>query len=260
MKNIVFLSLLLCMVMACIKEGPPGPKGPDGPPYTFPPGNITGNIQLLDQFGDTIGKRDSVLLHTYNADSIYTTYTDTSGHFNFRRLPPGNYDISISKPGFDSLHLYVQHAGGELDKFTGITSVSAHVTTKLLSMTVTPNQLPGAFVIDVDVVFEWPQPFIADRVSITAFLDTSSVPGSGRSLSTFIQSGTYTNIDNIKGTMHGFFRLEDSLVTSGTSFYVTAIVVPPYSARRSWFDYTTGSQVPYPYPGDSIKVHSTQPQ
>lgn len=259
MKNIVFLSLLLCLVMACIKEGPPGPKGPDGPPYTFPPGNITGIIELHDQFGNLIGKRDSVLLHTYNADSIYTAYTDTNGHFTLRRLPPGNYDISISKPGFDSLHLYVQHAGGELDKFTGTTSMSAHVTTKLLSMTVTADHPADAFVIDVDVVFEWPQPFIADRVSITAFLDTSSVPGSGRSLST-IRSSIYTNIDNIKGKMHGFFRLEDSLVTSGTSFYVTAVVTPPPSARRSWFNYATGSQVPYPYPGDSIKAHTTQPQ
>lgn len=260
MKNIVFLSFLVCLIMACVKEGPPGPKGPDGPPYAFPPGNITGIITLYDQFGNLIGKGDSVLLQTYNADSIFRTYTDTSGHFNLRQLPPGNYDISISKPGFDSLHLYVQHAGGALDKFTGTTSLSAHVTTKLLSMTVTPGQGNGAFIIDVDVVFQWPQPFIADKVAIAAFLDTSSVPGSGRSLSTFNRSGTYTNIDNIKGSMHGFFRLEDSLVTPGASFYVTAVVTPPYTALRSWFNYATGAQVSYPYRGDSIKAHSTQPQ
>ncbi|MCF6405327.1 carboxypeptidase-like regulatory domain-containing protein [Chitinophaga filiformis] len=258
MKNIVLLSFLLCLTMACIKEGPPGPKGPDGPPFAWPPAQITGYIELYDQLGGLMARADSVLLHTYNADSMFSVYTDSSGHFRLHQLPPGNYDISISKPGFDSLHMYVQHAGGALDKFTGVTGMSEHVTTKLLSVTVHPQHVGSLFVIDVDIVFQWPQPFIADKVTFTAFLDTSSTPGSGRALSTFFLSDFPTDIDGINGTAHGRFRLPDSLVTSGTDFYVTVVVMPPYTARRSWFNYATGAQIPYPYPGDSIKAHSTQ--
>jgi hypothetical protein len=260
MKNIVLLLFLLCFAIACIKEGPPGPKGPDGPPYTWPPGNITGYIELYDQFGLLIERGDSVLLNTYNADSVFSTYSDSTGHFKLGGLPPGNYDITISKPGFDSLHLYVQHAGGMSDKFTGITTMSQHVTTNLISLELDTSRGSGGLIIDVDIAFEWPQPFIADQVFIAAFLDTSSVPGSGRSVSNFTRSGNYVNIDNVKGTAHGFFRVEESLVRPGSIFYVTAVVVPPIGTRRSWFNYTTGLQVPYPYPGDSIKAHTTQLQ
>ena len=259
MKNVALLSFFLCLIMACIKEGPVGPKGPDGPPYTFPPGNITGYIELHDQFGGLIGRGDSVFLRTYNADSIFSAYTDSTGFFKLRQLPPGNYDISITKPGFDSLHIFVQHAGGKLDKFTDITSINEHVTTKLLSITLDSiRNYPGQLILDVRITFKWPQPFITDKVAITAFLDTSSVPGAGRSLSNFFTWGVNTNIDNIKGTTSGYFRLNDSLVTSGTNLYVTAVVVPTYSVRRSWFNYATALQVPYPYWGDSLRTHITQ--
>jgi len=261
MKKIASLSLFLCLIMACIKEGPVGPKGPDGPPYAWPPGNITGYIELHDQFGDLIGRGDSVLLHTYNADSIFRAYTDSNGHFNLRGLPPGNYDISISKPGFDSLHMYVQHAGGMLDKFTGFTTMSKPVTTKLLSITLDTLRSYIFPHIDVKAIFEWPQPFIAGKVAITAFLDTSSVPGSGRSLSTFYGfADNMMNIDNTKGSLHGYFRTEDSLLKTVTRVYVTVVVIPPYFARSSWFNYATLTEVPYPYPGDSIKASIILPK
>jgi hypothetical protein len=252
MKNIKYLSFFLCLVMACAKEGPPGPKGPDGPPYTWPPGNITGYIALRDQFGFVMDRKDSVLLQTYNADSIFRAYTDTSGYFNLQAIPPGNYDISISKPGFDSLHLYVQHAGGEIDKFAGITSMSQHVTTKLLTLSGSRyfDETFGSVRIPVELEFEWPFPGRNLVSGFAVFLDTSAVPGAGR---TELNFPLITSIDNVKGKLTGRFGMLPSFLTK--TLYLTAVAVP--AVTGSWFNYTTGTQVPYPYSGDSIKTTLT---
>lgn len=242
--------------MACVKEGPPGPKGPDGPPYTWPPGNITGYINLRNQLGFSVARQDSVLLQTYNADSIFRAYTDTNGHFNLLAVPPGNYDISISKAGYDSLHLYVQHAGGSIDKFLGITSMAQHVSTKLISFTASSYRGFPDVNIPFEVVFEWPAP---PRLSVPGFrvyVDTSSVPGEGRGLATSI-FGTAQNIDGIKGRITGRLNIPTYLLTSGTTLYLTAIAAPVSSGYTPWLDYATGAQIAYPYLGDSLKTQTT---
>lgn len=254
MKNIVLLSFFLCLIMACAKEGPPGPKGPDGPPYTWPPGNITGYVELRDQAGAIIEKADSVLLQSYNGDSIFRAYTDTNGYFNLKAVPPGNYDITLTKPGFDSLHMFVQHAGGEIDKFTGTITMNEHVTTTLVSLTAAPYK-DGFFVrIPVELVFNWPAPpsTLVSRLSV--YVDTSSVPGSGRFLG-YYDSGTITNIDGIRGKLSKLISLNTFYVT-GSVLYLTARVEPagPFT---QWYDYATGLQVSYPYLGDSIKTQIT---
>ena len=262
MKNIAPLLLFLGLIMACVKEGPVGPKGPDGPPYTWPPGDITGFIELHDQFGNVMGMRDSVLLHTHNADSIFRAYTDSNGHFRLKDLPPGNYDISVSKPGFDSLHMYIEHAGGKRDKFTGITAISQHLTTRLVSLNVSASHINNYFLITAHGIFEWPQPFSNNVINFNAYLDTSSSRSPGGSLSTLVNlgQGYVTNIDSVRGELQVSFSLAEQLVSPSTVFYVTIVITPPYFTHRSWFNYATEMQVPYPYVGDSIKAYSTQPQ
>jgi hypothetical protein len=262
MKNIILFSFFLCLITACAKEGPPGPKGPDGPPYTSPPGNITGYIELRSQFGVlSKDRKDSVLLHTYNADSIFSTYTDTNGYFVFNAVPPGNYDISITKPGYDSLHMYVQHAGGEIDKFTGVTSMSQPITTRLVSVNGNffPDNGSRVMRIGVDVVFEWPAPPGNAVSGFRFFLDRSAAPGNGRIT---IDAPTYltSNIDGVRGKAHGTFELSIDSVPPGTQLYLTAVAAPPVTVRKPWFDYTSGSQIPYPYLGDSIKTTITYPE
>lgn len=242
--------------MACVKEGPPGPKGPDGPPYTWPPGNITGYVQLRDQFGVLMQKRDSVLLQTYNADSVFSAYTDSSGYFNIKAVPPGNYDIRLTKPGYDSLHLYVRHAGGEIDKFIGNVPMSQHVTTTLISLTAAPYQ-DGAFTrIPVELIFNWPAPPRTVVSTLNVYVDTSSVPGAGRYLS-FGFPGTITNIDGVRGKMSQVISLQTSYLKPGTTLYLTGRVEPADGTGTTWYNYATGSWRSYPYLGDSIKTHIT---
>jgi len=256
MKNIIFLAFFLCLIMACVKEGPPGPKGPDGPPYTWPPGNITGYINLRDQFGVSAARQDSVLLQTYNADSIFRAYTDTNGHFNLSAVPPGNYDISVSKAGYDSLHFYIQHAGGPIDKFLGVTSMAQHVSTKLISITAsTQRDFPDAFVV-FEVVFEWPAPPRLSVSGFQVFIDTSAVPGQGRGMATYA-SASATNIDGITGKMIGSLHVPGYLTPPGTKLYLTAVAAPVSAGYTPWLDYVTGARIAYPYLGDSIKTTIT---
>ncbi|SHM21881.1 carboxypeptidase-like regulatory domain-containing protein [Chitinophaga sp. CF418] len=257
MKNIIFLSFFLCLIMACVKEGPPGPKGPDGPPYTWPPGNITGYINLRDQFGLSAARQDSVWLQTYNADSIFRAYTDTNGYFYLPAVPPGNYDISISKPGYDSLHLYVQHAGGSIDKFLGATSMAQHISTKLVSFTATAlTSFPDVY-IPFEIVFEWPTPHRLSVSGFQVYLDTSAVPGAGRGLSISSIGTVGKDINGITGKIVGKVTIPTYLVPSGTTLYLTAVATPVSSGYTPWLDYATGARIAYPYLGDSLKTQTT---
>ncbi|MCF6406576.1 carboxypeptidase-like regulatory domain-containing protein [Chitinophaga filiformis] len=257
MKNIIFLSFFLCLIMACVKEGPPGPKGPDGPPYTWPPGNITGYIEFRDQFGALLFtvEKDSVLVQTYNADSVFRAYTDSTGYFILSDVPPGNYDISISKAGYDSLHMYVKHAGGEIDKFTGTTSMSQPITTRFVSITAQALIDISSNVIRVNAqaVFEWPKPPGKLVSGFRFFLDRSAVPGDGR-LAFDVPAQWISDIDGVTGRAIATFQLPITTVPSGTQLYVTAAAAPPATAYKPWLDYTSGAQIPYPYLGDSIKT------
>jgi hypothetical protein len=253
MKNIAFLSILLCLIMACVKEGPPGPKGPDGPPYTWPPGNITGYVELRDQFGALMERRDSILLQTYNADSIFRAYTDTNGYFNLKAIPPGNYDISLSKPGFDSIHTFVQHAGGILDKFIGNVPMRQHVTTRLISLKATAYKEANVIRIPLELEFNWPAP---PRKIVSDFMisvDTSAVR---RDFLGFQGISTITDIDGVRGKMSQISSLSDIYAPSGTTIYIS-VRVRPAEPNIMWYDYATGSQVFYPYLGDSIRTQIT---
>lgn len=254
MKNIAFLSILLCLIMACVKEGPPGPKGPDGPPYTWPPGNITGYVELRDEFGALMERRDSILLQTYNADSIFRAYTDTNGFFNLKAIPPGNYDISLSKPGLDSIHTFVQHAGGLLDKFIGNVPMRQHVTTKLISLTATSYRDGNLIRVPVELVFNWPSP---PRKIVSGFM--VSVDTSASVQSQFVlneEYGTITDIDGVRGKLTQLRWVSATGVSPGTTLYITAMVRPAQPFTH-WYDYATGNQVFYPYLGDSIKTQIT---
>lgn len=257
MKNNIFRSFLLCLIMACVKEGPPGPNGPDGPPYTWPPGNITGYIELRSQFGGVNkDRKDSVLLQIYNTDSLLRTYTDTNGYFSFNALPPGNYDISISKPGYDSLHLYVKHAGGEIDKFTGITSMSQHITTQLLSGSTHIRREYNTIVIVPRVIFKWPVPPGMAVSGFRFFLDRSAIAGDGRITRDAALYEIY-NIDGVTGGASTVFQIPVATAPSGTQFYVTIAAAPSSANIKPWLDYASGAWISYPYLGDSIKTTIT---
>ncbi|UPK69647.1 carboxypeptidase-like regulatory domain-containing protein [Chitinophaga filiformis] len=258
MKNIIFLAFFLCLITACVKEGPPGPKGPDGPPYTWPPGNITGYIDLLTQAGwPFITRKDSVLLQITNIDSMITAYTDTTGYFHFDSIPPGNYDIRILKSGYDSLHLYVRHAGGAIDKFTGITFLSQQITTRLVSISSFTRHEYNTIRIGATVRFEWPVPSnTASASGFRFFLDTTAALGAGR-LVNEVPSYRIRDINGVTGEAYGEFIISASGIPSGKQYYVTAAAAPPTRVQKTWLDYTNGMQIPYPYLGDSIKTTIT---
>jgi hypothetical protein len=68
------------------------------------PGNITGNIETMDENG--------VLLNDFGGVNIsikgtnYSTQSDLKGKWTLKDIAPGVYDIIFSKPGFDSLVIF----------------------------------------------------------------------------------------------------------------------------------------------------------
>src|SRR5262249_45981952 len=96
---------------------------------------ITGYIDLFDQYNDPFPFAPGVTVSVLKGDSLLTATTDTNGKFSLPALPPGNYDVHVPKPGFDSLKVFVQNAGGDEGQFIGGTKMIQHASTKVTGFT-----------------------------------------------------------------------------------------------------------------------------
>lgn len=251
MKHGIYLICMMLLLAACGKEGPVGPKGPVGVSYTWPPSSITGYMHLYDQFGDSI-PGDSVQVKTYNGQYEFVVYSGARGFWQTRQMPPGNFDIGFTKPGFDSVHAFTDHAGGGEAKFIGDITMyqhpQAHFTDGILvvpardgqnytlNLTVhytgaddpVKHRTPG-FDIELYEVVGGKQYFMAN----SGWIQDKSVyvPGEAR----------FSTIVNVNNTAN-----RDTAVVQ-----IKARVPLP---DLSWFNYATQTSVPYPYPADSITI------
>ena len=74
---------------------------PQAPAQTATTGALTGVI--LDPSAAVL---PGLLVDLYsNAGEKKSVTTDGSGRFNFLLLPPGRYDLLVTKTGFDPIHL-----------------------------------------------------------------------------------------------------------------------------------------------------------
>ncbi|MBA3682490.1 MAG: carboxypeptidase regulatory-like domain-containing protein, partial [Bacteroidetes bacterium] len=103
MKKIILSALCLITLASCKKEAVEGPQGPagtngtNGTNGTGTTGTITGKIKQFDQYGTpyTTGLNTTTISVESTTNSATT---DAVGNFTIANLPPGIYDLAISKP------------------------------------------------------------------------------------------------------------------------------------------------------------------
>jgi hypothetical protein len=102
---------LACITVfaGCAKDGDTGPAGAAGPALT---GNITGFVNLFDQYGGHILlDNDSSLVSLDGTSTL--SYTDSLGRYLFSGLQTGIYNLTCSHAGFGTTKVNsLQFTGG----------------------------------------------------------------------------------------------------------------------------------------------------
>lgn len=103
MKSIIPVVLFAALLYGC--KGEPGPAGPSLP------GSISGSVRLIDSSGVRMSDNSGAVI---SIESIPTTaISNAMGLWTISGLLTGSYNITISKPGFDSNKYYgFQFVGG----------------------------------------------------------------------------------------------------------------------------------------------------
>ena len=98
-KRWFFLAAFFLSGTSAFSQNPNQPKRSDD---LF----IRGKIVVQNQHD--FDERLEVRLEKSSAQAIQTTYTDTSGNFEFHNLAPGAYYIGVTKEGFEPVHQVVE--------------------------------------------------------------------------------------------------------------------------------------------------------
>jgi hypothetical protein len=266
-KLILFLFALSIAYLACTKHatGITGPQGPAGPAGTngdsINPSPITGYIDLYDQYGYSDSSDAGVELWTMKGDSLKTATTDSVGNFAFSPLPPGNYDIHITKPGYDSLKTFVQHSGGNEAKFIGAIRMDQHPVTKILSVTLSIQQdVFNNNVLFATVAFDGPLSVGHQTRDFNFYFSKSPNPTSAKYdvVSNSPNSSTDANLYTLQYEL-GNLTTSGITYAPGDTVYMKTIVAPSPNSVTSWFDYATYTTISYPYLGDSLASTFTWP-
>lgn len=246
------LTLILVAASACTKHangitGPAGAAGQSGSNgATIKPSPVTGYIQLIDEYLNPYPSSAGVTLSLLKKDSPVLATTDSTGNFTFPPLPPGSYDIHVTKPGFDSVKIFVVHSGGDEAKFIGSTRLFQSLTDRITSQTAS---------ITTDV--------FNDKLLIlnTNFTGLPITTASQRwfnfylSRSKNVTSVNYDFMGNPAHTTSGTnqFQLQLPLVqagyNTGDTVYIKTCAAP--LTQTTWFDYLSNRSINYPYLGDS---------
>jgi len=90
-------------------QGTTGATGPAGPSLS---GNLAGYVQLFDQYGGQFKVNlDSVMVTIDGVND--TTYTDSTGRYQFNNLSTGIYNMTFSKSGYGGVKpAAMQFTGG----------------------------------------------------------------------------------------------------------------------------------------------------
>jgi len=266
-----FVKLLVLTVLVaasgCTKKadgiagatGPAGQAGTNGTAVKSSP--VTGFIELNDPFANPYPFSPSVTLSVLKGDSLLTVTTDSSGKFSLPPLPPGNYNIHVTKPGFDSLEIYVQHSGGDEAKFIGGTKMIQTLSTKITNQGYSfqtdtyGNSTLLLTTTFTDPLITWP----VSREFLYCFSHTKGQPSQKSDYSYYSGQTTSGNQYILQFLMVNLTQNSPKPFHSGDTVYVETIVEHPFIDRDYYYDYTADRYVQYPYPGDSATTWFKMP-
>jgi hypothetical protein len=266
--NIFILFLLVVTAERCTKHadgipgatGAAGQAGSNGSAVKSSP--ITGFIALVDPFGSPYLYSPGVSISLQTGNTTLTATTDSTGKFSLPALSPGNYSLHVTKPGYDSLDIYVQHSGGDEAKFIGSTKLYQTLSTKITSLTISfyTDIYSGGAGINLNTTLAVPSNTPTTERDFYFYFSHFANP---TSKSYDVQSGMGTtatgnqltlpyllaNItDNSKYTFH-----------SGDTVYLKMVEIHPFTSLTSYYDYTADRYISYPYPGDSTTTWFRMP-
>ncbi len=108
------LGCSLIGLQSCTKEGAQGPTGNQGPIGAAGPalkGTLAGYVLLFDQYGSRLLTSMANVMVTI--DNIHdTTYTDSTGKYEFQNLSTGLYNLTYQKTGFGTNSVFSQQFTG----------------------------------------------------------------------------------------------------------------------------------------------------
>jgi hypothetical protein len=265
LKSKIFSSLFIggVLLASCTKtadgvQGPPGPAGANGNSATDNRSGISGYVQLVDQFTQTLSVNDSVVVSTMMGDSALSVTTDATGLFLLPNLKSGTYRIMFKRNGFDSLAVNVKHSAGNEDKFIGIIQMAGTQTTHFVSQSIQLLASPFDNVSKyADILSSITGPPITGSTQrfINMYFSSSSSVNASNYLYLF-QTYTHNEGTNQMETQafFGGTAISSPQFQPGDTVYVKTYIVPPYffeNYTTSWFDTNTYKSVAYPYVGDS---------
>ena len=258
-KTIIKLSALSIIVLAVsCKKGDTGPAGSTGATGSTGPnlsGNIQGFITLYDAAGSKMLsnlKGDSITLTNNSSNTTIKTVTDSTGKYVFSNISTGNYNLTISKPGFGTLLSQdMQFIGGGNDFKNA--ALSQIPTISVIALTAKDSTTNPTIKNGTDTTVK-AEKYIALSGTVTATTGGSEVivyvsnPGGISASNSLNNFSTYYTVAVKPGAVTFSIlipsaNLYDLNFTSGNQVYFEAYVIGASTSSSSYVDLSTGKTI-----------------
>ena len=123
-------------MFACSKvnvAGPQGPPGADGVPgNSILTGTISGKILLYDSLGNPVSDNSGATISVDSTSPLLQSVSASDGRFSIPSVKAGDYDLTTSKQGYGSMHIFnFLNAGGSNPSQTGNIELGQQVSSNL---------------------------------------------------------------------------------------------------------------------------------
>jgi len=136
-KRFGLVLLFALAAFSCKKETVEGPTGPQGPPgisgtSSTLSGTISGRVILYDSAGNPVNDNSGATVSLDYTNPVEQGTSNSDGIFSINNVVAGNYDLSISKSGFGTMHiLNFLHPGGMNPSHTGNIELGQEISSNL---------------------------------------------------------------------------------------------------------------------------------
>lgn len=232
MKHLNWLvGMAVLSMTACKKEGPQGPQGPQGVPGPSLSGSLVGYVDVYDSYG-TVQKSDSVTVSITSLSK--SAITDSLGKFTITNLNTGTYEITISKPSYQSTKIpSLNFVGGGTQYLTNRIAITAVPSFTLSSLNFTNNFGIISYTVTASASDSKSRKVI---IFLSTDSNVSSSPSSYKGVIVGnISAGGSTAIGTISSTV-----LSQLNVSSGSTVYGIAYPISSADKASTYFDVNTG--------------------